>query len=268
VAARYPAGPARAAGGLPGRGLTRHRLGARRCRDRRGAREPRRAARPARLPGQDRSARGSHRSPPALRALPDAVVGRHVEPGAGRAATRAARGDAHARRRVERRVATRHRERRARLYRLVRPARAISRGLAQVLSRVGRAAGACVHRAGLSTLGQALAEHARVDPEDARSERQARAGGDRPVLCGGGDAGRPARDGIPRRPHARRPPDRAASNRAVSRGPDPDPIRGAGRPRAWRLRSPAPGTRGTSEPDRLRTVYESGARAPGSIVTP
>src|SRR5262249_19656831 len=107
------------------------------------------------LRGEAGSARRSRRSSPPLRALPDDPGGRHVEPRAGRAAASPAGGAAHARRRVEPRTPARHRERRARLSRLVRPARAIPRRLARLLPRVGRAAGAGVHRASLSALEQA-----------------------------------------------------------------------------------------------------------------
>ena len=52
--------------------------------------------------------------------------------------------------------------------------------------------------------------------------------------------GRPAGDGVPGRPHARRLADRPAGDRAVPRGPHADPVRGPRRARARRLRPPAP----------------------------
>src|SRR6266508_686225 len=73
---------------------------------------------PARLSGEDGSTGRPGRLPPAVRALSDVVGGRHVQPSARRAAARAARHPTDARRRVERCVPARHRERCPRLHRL------------------------------------------------------------------------------------------------------------------------------------------------------
>src|SRR5262245_17081492 len=140
---------------------------------------------------------------------------------------------------MEPRVAARAREPRVRLPRLDRPARALSRGVARIPPRLGRAADADVLHARLSALGQAVAGYARVHSEDDRRERQAGAGRARPVLGVGRDARRPAGDGVPGRPHTRRAADRAAGDRSLSRGPHADPLRRARRCGARRLHAAA-----------------------------
>ena len=152
-----------------------------------------------------------------------------------------ARRHAHARRRVERGAPARNRERRPGLRGLGRTARAVSRRLARVLPRVGRAVGAGVLRAGVSALGQAVAGNSRVHRENPRRQRQAGAGGAGTGLPIGGHAGRPARDGVPRRPHAGRLADRSPGDRPLPGRPHPDPLRRPDRARIRRLHPPPRG---------------------------
>lgn len=84
-------------------------------------------------------------------------------------------------------------------------------------------------------LGQALAEHAGVDREDARRERHAGAGGAGTRLPLGDHARRPTGDGVSGRAHARRPAHRAPGDRPVPRGPHADPLHRARRSGVGRL---------------------------------
>src|SRR3989442_188977 len=107
---------------------------------------------------------------------------------------------------------------------------------------MGRPRGAGVLHAGLPALGQAVAEHTRLHPQDGRRERHPGAGGARPVLPSAGHARRSAGDGVSGRSHARRPADRAPGGRSIPRRPHADPLCRAPRARARRL-LPAAGLR-------------------------
>ena len=181
------------------------------------------AARLGRLGCQVKSVQpdGARRPSPALRALPDAAGRRdavaRVPPEQRRARLRR---HAHARRRVEPGLQRGHRERRARLPRLDRAARA---GTAPPGAR-SSASGTCCWRRHSSP--PAYPHWDKPWPDTPASIRktldvngQAGARGARPLLSVRGHRGRPAGDGVPGRPHARRPADRAAGDRPVPRGP-------------------------------------------------
>src|SRR3989442_1533916 len=107
---------------------------------------------------------------------------------------------------------------------------------------MGRPRGAGILHAGLPALGQAVAEHTRLHPEDGRRERHIGAGGARPLLPGAGHARRSAGHSVSGRSHARRPADRAPGGRSIPRRPHADPLCRAPRARARRL-LPAAGLR-------------------------
>ncbi len=164
-----PGGAPRPPGGLSRRGLAPDSLAAARRGDRRRARGSRLPARPPRLPRRrprspTRSAITASTTRSTSRSLA-AVTSARVP---ADAASRAPRGHAHARRRMEPCAPARDRERRAGLCRVGRAARAVPRRLARVLPRVGRAPDARILHAGLSALGQAVARYARFHRQDAR----------------------------------------------------------------------------------------------------